>query len=306
MSARGLIIVTGGSGFIGGALTGLLRQQGYRVITISRHAASGDLDSIACDLVSTQPDPEVFIRATAVIHLAGRSIFSRWTAPVKQEIYDSRIVSTHHLVKAFAQLKLNDRPKVFITASATGYYGDRGEKELTETMGPGSDFLAQLCRDWEAAAHRAEQLGIRTVQIRTAPVLGKGGLLQLLRPFYLCGLGGPIGDGRQWQPWIHLEDLIQIYSLAASDERFRGPINAAAPETVRYTYFAQTLAKLLHRPALLHLPTWLLRLGLNDFAVAVTASQRVLPTRLSELGFTWRHPKLGSALKVALASFRSS
>ncbi|MDO8635204.1 MAG: TIGR01777 family oxidoreductase, partial [Dehalococcoidia bacterium] len=206
------VIITGGAGFIGQRLTAALIEKGHQITVLDHHPPSSEVAFVQVDLAGQELPAELFQNIDAIIHLAGRNIFARWNQQVKKQIYDSRIVGTRGLVKSLA--KLARKPEVFISASAVGFYGDRGEENLDESSTQGSDFLAKVCIDWEKEALVAGNYGIRTVQVRTSPVLGAGGLLAKIAPLYKLGLGGPLGSGNHWFPWVHLQDIVNIYVFA--------------------------------------------------------------------------------------------
>ncbi len=237
----------------------------------------------------------------AAVHLAGESIAAgRWTADIKRRIRDSRILGTRLLAESLARLMR--RPRVLVTASAVGIYGDRGDEILNEDSPLGTDFLAGVGREWEAAAKPAAEAGIRVVHLRLGIILARegGALPRMVRPFML-GAGGPIGSGRQWMSWIALDDAIAAVLEALGNEQARGPINAVAPEPVRNAEFAAALGATLHRPALIPAPAFALRLLYGEMAdAALLASQRVVPSRLEALGFRFRHPTLPEALGAIL------
>jgi hypothetical protein len=238
-----------------------------------------------------------------VVHLGGAGIAeARWTLERKQILRSSRIDSTRVLVDSIAHLR--QKPHIFVSASAIGYYGNRGDEILTEKSSPAGDFLAVLVRDWENEAMRVELSGVRAVILRFGVILSaKGGALpRMLLPFKL-GLGGRLGSGKQWMSWISLEDAIGALHAAISSEDLRGPVNVAAPNPVRNAEFAHLLARILRRPAILPAPAFMLRLMLGELADALLlASQRVRPERLLDAGYRFRHDHLESALKVILAS----
>ncbi len=290
------ICLTGGSGFIGKQLSRSLVMAGDEVFVIgkSQQKINSRINFVKADLLKDDLS-EILIHCDAIIHLAGVNIFKRWTKEFKKLILASRVQTANNI---FEQVKkLPKKPKVFVSASAVGYYGDRGEDILTEEEPPGNDFLAKVCFEWEKAAKRFEKLGIRSVSIRTAPVLGKGGgILSKIIPIFKLGLGGNLGNGKQWFPWIHMEDLVSIYIQAVKDERFSGPINAVSPGIVRYQDFARALAKVLKRPYWFHLPPFFLKLIFGELGEALLASQRVVPQRLQDLGFEFKFPEIDKAL----------
>ncbi len=297
------ILITGATGFIGKRLCQKLSAQGHSLVVLSRNPeAARKLPISAAHRwlpESSLPPPESWEEIETVIHLAGESVAGRWTQRKKQRIYDSRILSTRHLVEALRARK--DRPKTLICASAIGYYGDRGEETLNETATPGRDFLASVCQDWEAAALQAERLGVRVVCLRLGIVLGRGGgaLPAMLLPFKL-GLGGPLGSGQQWWSWVHHDDVIGLIEHALARPELHGPLNVTAPTPVRQREFAQILGRLLRRPAFMPTPGFALKMALGDFANELLASKRVIPQRAQESGYRFCHADLEAALRDAL------
>jgi uncharacterized protein len=292
--------VTGASGLIGSALSALLTTSGHRVIPLvrrlPRHAGERYWRP-------EDPGPELLEGVDAVIHLAGASIGGRFTPERKQEIRDSRILPTRLLAERAAQAHAgaNPRLRAFVTASAIGIYGpDRGDEVLTETSSRGDGFLADVVADWEDASAPAAAAGVRTVQIRTGIVqTPRGGMLHLLSPLFEAGLGGRLGSGKQWLAWIVLDDLLDIYLRAVLDTGLSGPVNAVAPEPVRNADYTRTLAKVLHRPAVLPVPGFgpRLLLGAEGAREIAEASQYVQPERLIQAGYRFRQPELGGALR---------
>jgi uncharacterized protein (TIGR01777 family) len=223
----------------------------------------------------------------------------RWTAEKKRRIMDSRKIGTANLVQGLE--RLSERPAVLVSASAVGYYGDRGEETLDEQATPGDDFLAAVCIEWERAAQQAASLGMRVVNPRIGIVLGAGGgaLAKMLLPFKL-GLGGRLASGHQWMPWIHIDDLAALFLHAATHADLSGPMNAVAPNAVTNREFTRTLAAAVHRPALLPAPGPLLKLAVGEFAEVLLASQRVVPRVAEQSGFQFQHPELAEALRAIL------
>ncbi|MBX5465183.1 MAG: TIGR01777 family protein [Clostridia bacterium] len=316
------VVVTGGTGLIGRALAGELAARGEEVVLLSRRPAAAAAAGLPPGVrllpwpalprgeLALLPGPragesgewrEALEEAEAVVHLAGESIAAgRWDGARKARLVESRLLSTRALVEALAAARR--RPAVLVSASAVGYYGSRGEEELAEEAGPGDDFLARLCVAWEREAMAAEGLGLRVVRLRTGLVLARegGALPRLLLPLRL-GLGGPLGGGRQWVPWIHLEDEVGLIRWALEEERLAGALNAVAPEPVREADLVRTAGRLLRRPAWLPAPAPLLRLALGEMADALLlASQRVLPARALALGYRFRYPRLEGALASLL------
>ena len=236
--------------------------------------------------------------ADAVIHLAGEPVAQRWNADVKRRIRESRSMGTRHLVQAIG--KLDRRPRVLVSASASGYYGDRGEEVLTESSAAGGDFLADICQEWELEARAAEALGVRVAIVRIGLVLGKdgGALKQMLTPFRL-GVGGRLGSGQQWMPWIHVDDLIEMFVFAL-ESGVTGPLNGAAPRPVRNAEFTVELARTLHRPAIFPVPRFALNLMFGEMAGIVFASQRMVPRASQAAGFLFKFVELRAALAELL------
>jgi len=295
------ILITGGTGFIGSALTRSLTAQGHAVTVLSRtpsklSAVCGPNVYALAGFDQLKPEDSFQV----IINLAGAPIFgARWSEARKNIIRNSRIGLTEQLVACIARMTI--KPELLISGSAIGYYGDQGDAVLTEQSAPRQDFSQQLCEDWEAAAKTAEQFGVRVCLIRTGLVIaGDGGLLQrMLLPFSL-GLGGRLGDGRQWMSWIHRQDWIAIAEAMMADASMQGVYNATAPNPVRNSEFTQTLAQCLKRPALLPFPAWLLKALLGEMSELVLGSQRVMPERLLVQGFTFQYSDLAAALNEAL------
>lgn len=294
-----LIAITGSTGLIGSALREALEGAGHQVRPLRRgSAATGGHYDIASGWVS----PEALAGVDALIHLAGASIgTARWTAARRAEIVASRLDSTRAFVDAIARME--QRPRVLMVASAIGFYGDAGDRVVDEGAPQGTGFLADLVRDWEAEARRAEPLGVRVVSPRFGIVLAKdgGALPQMALPFKI-GAGGPIGSGKQWMSWIALDDAIGALVHLLQDDYARGPVNLVAPEPATNRVFAQTLGRVMHRPAFAPAPAFALRLvlGAGRADELLLASQRVEPKRLRELGYTFRHPQLEEALRAVL------
>jgi len=296
-AALGRVLVSGVSGPIGAALLPALRERGYGITRLVRGAKSG-ADQITWD--PAQPvRPQSVSGFDAVIHLAGESVVGRWSADKKRRILDSRVQGTRHLAEALAEAP--QRPRVLISASAIGFYGDRGDEVLTEDSRSGKGFLAEVCREAEAAAEPAEEVGIRTSQIRIGLVLSPaGGALQkMLTPFRM-GVGGNMGSGRQWWSWIEAQDLAGAI-LHILRGNLAGAVNLVAPSPVSNAEFCKTLAGVLHRPAILPMPAFVVRLAFGQMGdELLLASQRVQPAKLTASGFSFRHSELTKALQEIL------
>jgi len=303
----------GSSGFIGHAIRARLATAGHEVVRLVRTGppvpgqTAGDVAGTG--MLPWDPDrglldPACVRGFDAIVHLGGVSIASgRWSAGRKQAILESRVRSTLLLAERIAATPPASRPRAFVVASAIGYYGDRGDETLRETSAAGEGFLADVCRAWEEAAAPAARAGVRVSHARTGMVLGRGGgaLKAMLLPFRL-GLGGPIGNGRQWWPWISLEDAAAVYVRLLEDESLAGPVNLVAPESVTCGEFVRALGRALHRPAVLPAPAFAVRLLLGEMAgPLLLASANVVPDRLSRAGFTFAEPELEGALRAALA-----
>ena len=236
---------------------------------------------------------EPLASADAVVHLAGEPVAQRWSAAAKKRIHDSRVEGTRRLVNALATQ--SQRPHVLVCASAVGFYGSRGDQILTEASTPGSDFLARVTLEWEAAAQSAEELGVRVVCLRFGMILGPGGALAKLLPVFRFGLGGRLGSGHQWMAWIHLEDAVKLILFALDFAAIRGAVNATAPHPVTNDEFTSRLATALHRPAFLPVPAFALKLALGEMSGMLLASQRVLPSVAKSAGFPFQYPDLNAA-----------
>ncbi|HTQ16514.1 TIGR01777 family oxidoreductase [Mycobacterium sp.] len=291
------VAITGSSGLVGSALTAFLRTGGHRVVQLVRGAPRGADER---QWNPDDPDPELFAGVDAVIHLAGASIAGRFTDEHRNAIRDSRIGPTRRL----AEVAARGGPRVLISASAIGYYGyDRADEMLTEDSDRGDGFLADVVADWEDATAPAEQAGLRVVRVRTGIVQSpRGGTLKLMRPLFSAGLGGRLGDGRQWLSWIGIDDLVDVYHRALWDAALSGAVNAVAPQPVRNSEYTRTLAQVLRRPAVLPVPSLgpRLLLGAQGARELAGASQRVTPWRLNHSGHRFRQPDLDQALRHLL------
>ena len=297
--APATVAVTGSSGLVGSALTAFLRTGGHRVIQLVRGTVQGGDER---QWNPDGPDPKLFAGVDAVVHLAGASIAGRFTEGHRNAIRDSRIGPTRRLAELLA--RTGARPAVLISASAIGYYGyNRGDETLDEDTERGDGFLADVVAEWEDATAPAAQAGVRVVRVRTGIVQSpRGGTLKLLRPLFSAGLGGRLGDGRQWLSWIGIDDLVDVYHRALWDTTLSGPVNAVAPQPVRNTDYTHTLAHVLHRPAVLPVPSLgpRLLLGTQGARELACASQRVIPDLLSRSGHRFRQPDLERALRHLL------
>jgi hypothetical protein len=292
------ILVSGVSGPIGAALLPSLKACGYEVTRLVRGPATGDAQ------ISWKPSqpiaPDTVSRFDAVIHLAGESIVGRWTKTKKAKIRDSRVVGTTNLAEALA--RANRKPEIFVCSSAIGYYGDRGNEILKEQSMPGAGFLADVCRDWEAATQTAARAGIRTVQMRTGVALSpEGGALgKMLTPFKM-GLGGMIGNGRQWMSWIDVHDMVGAIHHILKSDLLQGPVNMVAPKPVTNAEFTKTLGSVLSRPAILPMPAFAVKLAFGEMGETVLlGSQRVEPAQLVMSGYPFRFTSLQASLENLL------
>lgn len=296
-------LVTGATGFLGRSLLKRLD----RPVVLSRRPEKarqllGDVEAYAWQPEAGLLPAEALRGIEWVFNLAGEPVAEgRWTAAKKQRIRTSRICGTRALVSSMAALE--DRPRVLISASAVGYYGARGDEPLDETGKPGSDFLAEVCQAWEAEAERARELGIRVVTPRIGIVLGRGGgaLGKMLTPFKL-GLGGRLGDGRFWMPWVHLDDVVGLLMHAAESHEVSGPVNAVAPSPATNAEFTSALASVLHRPAIFPVPAFALRLVLGEITSALLASQKVVPRVAERTDYRFNYPSLEEALREAISA----
>lgn len=295
------IAITGATGFLGRALARSLTADGWSVVPVVRRR-TGDGQAL-WDPAAGTIEATALAGVEAVVHLAGESIAgSRWTAARKRAIRDSRVGSTRLLATALAAL--DPPPAVLVSASAVGIYGDRGDEILTEASPPGTGFLPDLAVAWEAAAAPAAQAGIRVVHPRFGIVLApSGGALAEMLPFFRAGLGGPIGDGRQWMSWLTRDEAVAIIRFAIETPALRGPVLAVSPNPVTNRDFATALGAALHRPALLPVPAFALRLRFGELAdAALLASHRAVPAALEAAGYRFQHPELRAALRLVLGS----
>jgi len=306
MSVPGAVVVTGATGLVGSRLLPALLDAGLPVAAVTRRPdATRTRVDPRTELLAwdgrTLP-PEELTGAAALVHLAGEPIFGgRFTAARRRRIRDSRIDSTRALVDALGRVGAERRPTALVCASAVGYYGSRGDEVLYERAPAGEGFLAEVCRDWEAEARRAEDHGVRVVSLRTGVVLAReGGALPLMALPFRLGLGGKLGDGSQWFSWIHADDLVDLVRFAVREAGLGGPVNAVAPEPVRNAELTRALARQLHRPALLRVPAFALRGVLGELAGELLGSRRAVPRAARDAGFRFRHAELAGALAAEL------
>lgn len=292
------ILITGGRGFIGSALRKELEQAGHHVMVTTRR------DSSSAEELTWNPpsliSPKKVSDLDVVINLAGDSIYSdRWTAVKKERIRSSRINTTHYLLESLKNAE--KKPAILISASAVGYYGPHGDEEITENYSPGKDFLAEVCRDWEDEARRAEELGVRTVITRFGVVLGpEGGALQKMLPAFKAFVGGYLGSGKQWMSWIHNDDITGFIRFAIENEKISGVYNLTSPHPLTNKEFGDVLGKVLGRPSVFPVPGFVLKAALGEFSEVLLTGQRVIPERALTAGYTFKYPELEDALKSIL------
>lgn len=301
------VVVTGATGMIGRALVGALRARGDDVVALARDAGAGrarlgpGIEVYAWpDPKGTPPPAEALAGADAVVHLLGEPVAQRWTAQAKREIRDSRVLGTRSLVTAVSDLPDGRRPHTLVSQSATGFYGPRDGQPVDETTGPGDDFLAHVTRAWEHEALGASSL-VRVVLTRTGVVLSpSGGALATMLPIFRLALGGPVAGGRQYVPWVHLDDVVGALVHCLDEAAAEGPVNVTAPRPATNAELGRALGRVLGRPAVLPVPALALRLLYGEMAQMVTTGQRALPERLESLGYRFRHPELEAALRDVL------
>jgi len=297
------VLVTGCTGFVGAHLVPFLLEKGHQITGIARRrpaqmAGHPAFRFIAAD--GTQPGDwqDAVQEADAVINLAGLSIFRRWSEKTKKQIYDSRIQTTRNLVDALPE----DKSLVFLSTSAVGLYGPRGDEIVDESASAGDDFLARLSVDWEGEARAAEKKGARVVIDRFGIVLDKdGGALANMLPAFRMFVGGPLGSGRQWFPWIHLDDLMAAHAFVLETPEAAGPFNFTAPEPVRNRDLARTIGRVLKRPSFFKVPGFVLRAAAGEFGNVLLTGQQAVPRKLMDMGFRFKYPELDDALRASLA-----
>jgi uncharacterized protein (TIGR01777 family) len=291
------IAITGASGLIGRRLIQLLASRGHSLRVLSRRGVADLPPEVRLSLWDPEkgePAEDALRDTDAVVHLAGENVAQRWTEDAKRRIRESRELGTRRLVCALARLPR--RPSALVCASAIGYYGSRGDEALTESSAPGAGFLPGVCMAWEREAVAAEALGIRVVRVRIGILLDpRGGALQRMLPPFRLGLGGRLGDGRQWMSWIHRDDLAELFRFAI-EKPIRGALNAVAPNPIPNAGLTRELARAVHRPAIFPVPKFALRLMFGEMSEVLLASQKVAPNAAASAGFVFRFPHLGAAL----------
>jgi uncharacterized protein (TIGR01777 family) len=295
------ILITGASGLIGSALATNLKDKGCELLLASRKPSVSP-DQIQWTVEDGFAEPERLEGLDAVVHLAGESVSGlRWTDEKKKAIRDSRVLGTRSVVEALSSLK--HRPKVLVAASAVGFYGERGDEEVTESSAAGDTFLSDVARSWEAEARRAEDAGIRTVLLRTGIVLSKdgGALGTMLLPFKL-GVGGVVGSGKQWMSWVSIDDHISVIEYVIENENIRGAVNSVSPNPITNEEFTKTMGEVLYRPTFIPVPEFVVSMALGEMGDALLlASTKVLPKRLLDAGFVFKYPELKPALEHAVS-----
>ncbi|HEX9725949.1 MAG TPA: TIGR01777 family oxidoreductase [Vicinamibacteria bacterium] len=297
------IAVTGATGLIGSALSEKLRKEGNEVLVLSRRKGlSSPYTVVPWDPKGGELDARPLEGIDAMVHLAGESIAKRWTPAQKERIRASRVEGTRLLVDGLR--RLSKRPSVMVGSSAVGFYGNRGDEDLDETSGPGTGYLTEVCQAWEAETARASELGMRVVSLRTGIVLStKGGALAQMLPPFKLGLGGPVGSGKQWMSWIHIDDVVGGFRFALQQANLSGVANLTAPEPARNADFTKALGRALGRPAFLPAPGFALKLVFGEMAQDLLLDgQKVLPRRLESVGYRFQHTNLDEALSDVLSS----
>jgi uncharacterized protein (TIGR01777 family) len=296
------ILITGGTGFVGSNLAKVLVRAGHQVVAVGRSEPQPQLDQasyrfVAADTTRSGPWQKELTDADAVVNLAGATIFRRWTRKYKKQIYDSRILTTRHVVDALP----SDANVVLCSASGSGYYGSRGDAVLKEDERAGSDFLARVSIDWEKEALLAGDKGVRVAVMRFGVILGRdGGAMAKLVPAFKMFVGGPLGSGNQWFPWLHLDDLMAAIVFVLEHQEASGPLNFCAPNPVRNRELAQALGKVLGRPSFMPAPAFMIRLAMGEFGDVFLGSQRTVPDRLLSHGFAFQYPEIEEAIRAVV------
>lgn len=296
------VLITGGLGFVGTQLSVRLLERGHQVTVADRspepHAHTPqEVSYVSGDTTLKGAWQEEVVHQDGVINLAGASIFRRWNDETKKLIYDSRLLTTRNVVEAMSK----EKGTVLCSTSAVGYYGFRGDEEITEEDSPGDDFLASVCVDWENEARKAADKGVRVAITRFGIVLGKtGGALGQMIPAFKKFVGGPLGGGNQWFSWIHMEDLLKAFMFVFENREISGPVNFCSPNPVRNRDLAKALGKILSRPSFLTTPGFMLRLVLGEFGSVLLEGQRVIPAKLLKHGFSFSYPDITGALEEVI------
>ena len=296
------VVITGGTGFVGKVIIRQLLSSGHEVVVLTRNVAKAAISLgsncqyFQWDDVKTPPPAVAFEGSDGVINLMGESISQRWDEEHKKEIHDSRIIGTSSLVNTLKNLK--QMPKVLVSTSAIGIYGNRVTENLDENSSVADDFLGSLCKDWEAEAKKANAIGMRVVIIRTGVVIGRGGgALKKMLPIFKLGVGGPVGSGKQFMSWIHIEDLAAMYIEALKNDSMIGTFNGTAPYPATNADFTKEMGKVLRRPAVLPAPAFAMKLAFGEMSQILLEGQKVLPEKFKEFNFRYRYPTLEMALK---------
>lgn len=298
------VAVTGATGLLGTRLVAALRARGDDVAVLSRNPDRASralgVPAVAWDPMAGPPPASAFDGVEAVVHLAGEPVAQRWNDQVKEKIRDSRVIGTRNLVAGLREAG-DHGPGVLISTSAAGYYGNRGDEPLEESASPGDDFLADVCVGWEREALAATEFDVRVAIVRIGVIIdGAGGALAKMLPPFKLGVGGPVAGGRQYVAWIALDDVVGVFMAALDNEAWTGAFNAAAPTAVTNTELSKALGKALHRPSVMPVPGFALRILYGDMARIVTGGQRMVPARTTEHGYRFKYEDLGEALEAAL------
>jgi uncharacterized protein (TIGR01777 family) len=299
------VTLTGATGPLGRRLVAALTRRGDDVTVLSRDAGRArvtlGVEAVEWDPMAGPAPAAALSGRDGVAHLAGETVAQRWTDASRRRIHDSRETGTRNLVAGIGALPEAERPRVLVSSSAVGYYGKHGDERLDESTPAGDDFLARACVAWEREAAAAEELGLRVVHVRTGVVLDRsGGALAKMLPFFKLGVGGPVAGGRQYLPWVHVDDIVGLYVAALDGDGWSGPVNGSAPEPVTNKEFSRALGRALRRPAFAPVPAFAIRLLYGDMAEIVVEGQRAVPARALQLGFAFRHSDLDEALADAL------
>src|SRR5579863_880733 len=295
--------VTGATGFVGRAVVAALVRRGDSVVALTRDPNGARMpDGVAVvrfDVNDASPDPAPLEGLDAIVHLAGETVDGRWTKQKKQAIYDSRVAGTRNLVASLAACER--RPRMLVSASAVGFYGDRHDEPLDDFSAPGDDFLASVCIAWEREAAEARKLGIRAAQVRVSFAVGTGGAVAKLKPIFNIGAGGPLGNGRQWMPWIHVDDLADLFCFVLDRDDLSGPFAGVAPDQAQNARVMQAMGAALARPAIAPAPGIAVRAVVGEFAETLLGGQLIIPAKAMDAGFVWKHPELEQAMIDVLA-----